>query len=549
MHELFAGEARPVLLVLFGAVGFVLLVACANVASLLLARAAARRREWAVRVALGAGRARILRQVLTENLLLALGGGALGITLAYAGVRALIAFSAADLPRIDQAGLSLPVLLFALGASLLTGVLFGIAPALHAARQDPQQMLMEGARGSPGRVHQRMRSLLVVADVALALVLLAGAGLMLKSIARLLGVHPGFSAEHVLTMELSVFGPLYYGDDGDARVVATYAGIIARVQALPGVQAAGASSMLPLAGDSDRYGIRVQDKPIANPAESPSAYRYGVTPGYLEAMGIPLRRGRLLQPGDTAAAQPVVLVNETFARRIWPGEDPLGKFVQMGEPTRPWRMVVGVVGDVRHAGLDEPEQLQFYAPEAQWMYAASQMTLAVRTELDPLAAAAAVRHAVWSVENNVRISRVAQMRQVIHDSFGQRTFAATLLGLFAAVALLLAALGIYGVMAHIATQRTAEIGIRMALGAQRADVLRLMLGYALRWVAAGALLGVAGALALTRTLQSLLFGVQATDPATLIAVVFAVGLLALFASWAPARRASRVDPMMALRYE
>jgi putative ABC transport system permease protein len=371
LHEQFAGGAERVLFLLLGAVGLVLLIACANVANLTLARAASRKKELAVRAALGASRSRILRQLLAESMLLALIGGALGVLFAVAGTQWLVSLAPGTIPRIEQVRLSPTVLAFAVGVSALTSLLFGLVPAMTASRADLQRDLKEGGRGHVGMTHRGLRDALVVVDVALAMVLLAGAGLMLKSMARVLEVPSGMSPENILTLRLSLFGPEFGGPNGNARVLASFQQITERLSSLPGVKAVGSVSQLPLSGDFDMYGVRFKDKPIANPSDAPSAFRYGVTPGYIEAMGIPLRRGRSINAQDHAGAPPVILINELFASRIWPGEDPTGKFVQVGGPESPWRMVVGVVGNVRHEGLDEPEKMQFYVPEAQWPYADS----------------------------------------------------------------------------------------------------------------------------------------------------------------------------------
>jgi putative ABC transport system permease protein len=381
------------------------------------------------------------------------------------------------------------------------------------------------------------------------MVLLAGAGLMIKSMARLLSVPSGMSPENVLTMKLSLFGPEYSGDDANARVLENFHQMLDRISSLPGVKSAGAVSQLPLSGDFDMYGVHIKDKPVANPEDAPGAFRYGVTPGYLEAIGIPVRRGRTITAQDHEKAQPVVLINELFANRIWPGEDPLGKMVQIGGSKRPWRTVVGVVGDVRHEGLDGPPRLQLYLPEAQWFNPDSDMTLVIRTDANPTAITAATRAAVWSVSPNVRITEVATMDKVIGASVAQRRFPMMMLGLFAAAALFLAALGLYGVMAYAVTQRTPELGVRIALGAQPREVLRLVLRQGLYLVGIGLAVGLLGSLVLRSLIKGLLFNVQASDPATLVSVAVVLVVVALLACWIPARRATKVDPLVALRYE
>jgi len=549
LHEQFAGDSRALLLVLFGAVGCVLLVACANVAGLLLARSVTRQKEIAVRVALGAGRFRIVRQLLTESCLLATMGGVLSMFLAYWSVRALVAIAPMKLPRLEQSGLHPVALAFAAGLTLLTGIVFGLAPALSASRLDLHDTMKDGGRSSKGAPSSRLREALVLADVALALVLLAGAGLMIRSIARLLDVNPGFSTTNILTMELDVFGQQFNGKDSNQQVHANWEQVLHRVRALPGVQAAGMVSQLPLGEDGDMYGMRFKDKPIANPADAPGADRYAVTPGYLETMGIRLIRGRAFTAADNETSQPVVLINDTLAGKIWPGEDPLGKSVHMGEDSRPWFTVVGVVHRVRHEQLNEGDRLQFYVPTRQWFFADSPITLAVRTAQDPLLLASSIRDAVWAANRNTRLARLATMEKVVGNSVKDRRFAMLLLSLFAGVAVLLAGIGLYGLMAFNVAQRTPEIGIRMALGARPWQMLGQVLGRGMRLALLGVALGLVAALALARTLQSLLFEVQPGDPLTLAVVALLLCVVAAAACWIPARRAARVDPLVALRYE
>jgi predicted permease len=549
LHQQFAGKVGPVLLFLFGAVGFVLLIACANVANLMLVRTASRKKELALRVALGASRSRILRQILTENMLLSLAGGGLGVLLAMFGTQWLVSLAPADIPRIEQVGLNPLVLVFALGVSLLTGILFGLLPALAATRTDLQTDLKQGSHRSIGTSDRWLRNGLVVADVALAMVLLAGAGLMMKSMLHLLDVPSGISSANVLTMKLSLFGSEFSGPDGDARVLSTFKQSLEQISSLPGVQSAGVVSQLPLGGDFDMYGLRIKDKPVANPEDGPSAFRYGVTPGYIEAMGIPLRQGRTITAADDEKAQPVLLINEQLATRIWPGENPVGKLIQIGGPERPWRTVVGVVGNTRHEGLDLPEKMQLYVPEAQWFSPDSDMVLAIRTNNNPTALATSAREAIWSVNRNVRITEVATMDKVIGASLAQRRFPMMMLGLFALAALLLATLGLYAVMAYSVTQRTPEIGVRMALGAQPGEVLRLVLRQGMVLAVIGVAAGLVGAFALRSVIVGLLFEVKASDPGTLALVTAVLLVVALLACYFPARRATKVDPLIALRHE
>ncbi|HEU5179459.1 MAG TPA: ABC transporter permease [Candidatus Polarisedimenticolia bacterium] len=549
LAEQFTGPSRTALYVLLGAVGFVLLVACANVANLLLVRSLARGKEFVLRAALGAGRARLARQLVTESLLLAAAGGFLGVLLAAWGTRALLALSPANLPRIEQAGLNAPVLLFTLSATVVTGIFFGVAPALYAARSNAGDSLRQAGRATSGPRQHRLRKILVVMNVALALVLLTGAGLTLNSLVRLLSVDPGFARERVLTMTLSIFGPRYLEDDADKQALATYRSLLERIAAIPGVRAAGMVSQLPLGGNIDRYGVLAQDKPLANPEKAPAADRYAVTPGYLEAMQIPLRRGRTLTEQDSALSGKVVLVNESLAREIWAGEDPIDKLIRVGGPDAPWRRVVGVVGDIHHSGLDDGHRLQFYAPEEQWNFVDYGMSLAVRTAGDPTVAADTVRKAVWSVTPDVLITDVRSIDGVIEASVAHPRFTMILLGFFAATALLLAAMGIYGVASFGVTQRTQEIGTRMALGALPRDVLRLTLGEGMALLLSGVFIGIAGALALTRFLRSLLFEISPTEPSVFLAVALLLCMVGAAACYLPARRATRIDPVTALRYE
>ena len=555
LHEQLVGDVRPALIALLGAVGFVLLIACGNVANLLLGLAAQRRREVAIRAALGGSRARLIRQLLTESVLLALLGGAAGLLLAVWGVDFLVSLAPSNLPRLDQIHLDGQVLAYTLGLCLLTGVIFGMAPALQIFRLDPNESLKEGGRQMGASERRPLRSALVVSGVALALMLLIGSGLMLRSVSRLLAVNPGFDTSHLLTMEVDFSGASYREDvpcaEGPCLTVKNfYQQALERIRALPGVDSAGVVSQLPLGGNFDRYGMHIEGKLSPNPEDDPSADRYGISLGYLHAMRIPVLRGREFTAEDRADTTPVVLISETFTRRVWPNEDPLGKRIQMGGfgPTGgPWRSIAGVVGDVRHQGLDAPSTMQIYLPQSQWLD--SSTILAVRAKGDPGSLAGAVRNAVWSVDKNQPISNVATMDRVIATSMAQRRFAMTLFSIFAGLALVLAAVGLYGVLAHSVSTRTNEIGVRIALGAQGSDILRLVVNQGLFLTALGIAIGLAGAAGLTRFLQSQLFGVAPTDPVTFAAVPALLAAVALLACYVPARRATRVDPMVALRYE
>jgi predicted permease len=543
LKDYLVGDVKQALWALFGSVGFVLLIACVNVANLLLGWAARRQREVAVRAALGAGRARMIRQFLTESVLISLLGGVFGLFLAVGGVGLLQGLRLGNLPRLENVQIDGWAFGFTLGISTLTGLVFGLAPALHASKIDLNEALKEGGKSTAGRERHRLRNLLVVADVALALVLLTGAGLMMKSFVRLLEVKPGFEPAKTLTLGISLWGP----KADDAPAVAFYQQVVDRVQALPDVETAAVVSQLPLGGNLDMYGVHVEGKSSPNPEDDPSADRYSISPGYLRAMRIPLLRGREFNEQDRAGSPLVVFVNESAARQFWPGEDPVGKRLRVGDTKGPWRTVVGVVGDVLHKALDAPHTLQIYLPNAQW--ADSSVLLVVRTSNDPASLASVVRREIAAIEPQAPISDVATMEEIVSASVAQRRFSMLLFGLFAAMAVVLAAVGIYGVISYAVAQRTHEIGIRMALGAGRREALRLVVGEGMRPALLGAALGLAAAFGLTRLLAGLLYGVKPADPATFAIVSVLLIGVALLACYVPARRATRVDPMIALRYE
>ena len=546
LRTVVTGEVRPGLLAVLGAVGFVLLIACANVSGLLLGRSMQREGEFAIRGALGAGRRRVVRQLLTESVVLSALGGAAGVGLAWLGVKGLVALAPATLPRLTRIGIDGRVLGFTAALSLATGLLFGLVPALAASRRDLFTALRPGGRHTGQRSRRLARSVLVAGEVALSLMLLVGAGLLLRSLDRLLAVNPGFAPSGLLTMEVQTTGARYK-DDGPTWDF--FARAQEAVKAVPGVEAAGWTSQLPLGGNWDRYGVQIEGKLLANPEEAPSAERFAVSGEYLQAMRIPLRRGRMIAGTDVANSPPVVLINETLARVGWAGEDPIGKRVQVGGPDRPWRTVVGIVGDVHHTSLDEKQAPQLYLPEIQWQSADGAMVLAARTRGDPATLAPTVRAAIRSVDPTLPILHTATMDQLVSAAAQSRRFAFVIFQVFAAVALLLAAAGIYGVLAGSVTERTREIGIRTALGASRRGVLSLVVRQGLLLTGAGLVLGTAGALALSRLLDRMLFGVGARDPVTFIAVLLVLLVVALAACWAPAWRATRVSPLEALRGE
>jgi putative ABC transport system permease protein len=549
MHENMVGDLKTALLVLLGAVGCVLLIACANVANLLLARAASRQKEISIRTALGASRGRIVRQLLTESLLLSAAGGGLGLLLAMWGVDALVAASPADIPRISEVGLNARVVLFTAGVSVLTGVVFGLAPALQASKADITDALKEGGKGaSDGSRRNRLRSGLVVAEIAVSLVLLVGAGLLAQSFVRLLDVAPGLDPKNLLTMDVVVRGARSRTDEERVRFLESF---LERARAARGVESVAFIDVLPLGGSFEAYNFNVEGRAPFPPGQAPAADRRIVSHNYHQTARVPLLRGRLFSDQDRAGAPPVVLINETFARRIFAGEEPVGRRLVFGAGgTNVVREIVGVVGDVRHAGLEQEAGLEYYLPYAQSPQPA-RVTVVARAAGggDPAALAAPLRAIVREADREAPVYNVRTMEQLLSKSVGRRRFNMMLLGGFAAVALVLAALGIYGVMAYSVTQRTHEIGVRVALGARPRDVLRMIVGHGMLLAALGVGLGLVSALALTRVMRSLLYGVSATDPVTFGGVALVLAAVAFVSCYLPARRATRVDPMVALRYE
>jgi putative ABC transport system permease protein len=548
VREQLVGNVRPALWLLLGAVGFVLLIACANVANLLLARAASREKEIAVRTALGARRSRIVRQLLTESILLAVTGGACGLALAWWGIQALVAISPRDLINLQGIGLNLTVLGWTLGVAVLTGVLFGLVPALEATRVDLNDTLKEGGKSSSGQSARSrgLRGALVVAEVALALVLLAGAGLLVKSFARLRDIDTGFRQENILTFVVPVPVTKY---KEDAQFVNFFRQAEERVRALPGVRSVGVVNYLPLyggLGSATRF--TVEGRPAPPPGEEPGANVRVADSGYFDAIGIPLLRGRNFMDFENAEPRHVVIVSESFAQKYFPGEEVLGKRVdvQMFDKPNPTE-IVGVVGDVRYDSLTDAAGPTVYFPHPELTY--SFMTFVVHTSGDPAELTPAVRREISGLDPDQPVTDVRTMTQVMAETVGRARFSTLLFGLFAGLATLLAAVGIFGVMNYSVTLRTRELGLRMALGAQPARVLMLVLrqGFLLTLVGVG--IGLAVALALTRVMSSLLFGVDATDPATFAAIVPLITVVSLLACYIPARRATRIDPLVALRYE
>jgi putative ABC transport system permease protein len=541
------GYLRPALLTLFGAVLLVLLIACANVGNLLLARSSARQKEIAIRAALGAGRVRLIRQFLTESVLLALAGGAAGLLLALWGTSFVETLGSRVTPLLGGVQIDGRVLVFTAAVSILTGIVFGLAPALHVSKPELNESLKEGGRAAgAGTTRSRLRAALVVSEVAMALVLLVCAGLLIKTMMRLRDVSPGFDPEHVLTMNVVLSSAKR---PQPAEWAAFYEQTVERVESLPGVEAAGLTSVLPLSSNFDGRGIAVEDHPRPR-GEEFNADLYIATPGYLRAMSVPLLEGRALEGRDNKDAPPVALVNETMARELWPHQSPLGrrlKFPGSEKNPQPWRTIVGIVSDVRQYGLDKKAPMQIYLPEAQ--YPTNYMTLVVRSSSDPTKLVGAIRKEIAALDPDQPISDVATMTQLLSDSVALRSFSMLLLITFAGVALVLAAVGIYGVIAYTVTQRTREIGIRMALGASRRDILRLVIGRGMTPALVGVVVGLVAAFAATRLMQTLLYGVSATDPATFVVISLILAAVALVACYLPARRATRVDPMTALRYE
>jgi putative ABC transport system permease protein len=543
------GEVRPALLVLLLAVGAVLLIACANVANLLLARSEARQKELAIRVVLGAGRGRIVRQLLTESLVLSAIGGAAGIALAYTLTRGLIALDPLKIPRVQDIAIDGRVLGFTAAISIVTGILFGIVPAIQASRADLQPVLKEGGRDSRAGTGW-LRRALVVGEVAASVVLVAAALLLARSFARLLDVDRGFNATHVLTLRTSLPATTYADP---ASMVRAYTDIGRRLRESPGILAAGAVTGLPLASTRGDWSVVLEGDATAGRIGRAADWQV-ITPGYFEALGTPLRAGRLFSDADRADTQQVIVVNEAMAKRFWPDVSPIGRRLTMGRNDR-WITVVGIVGDIHHRGLDQLPRPEMYRPHAQFRYgdatapAVTTMTWAMRTTADPLAAIGYARAAVKAVDASLGISDIATMDQVLADSTSDRRLNMLLFTLLGGLALALATVGVYGVVAYSVTQRTHEIGVRMAIGAKPSDVVRMVLGEGGRLAAAGVAVGSAVAIAGARLIRGLLFEISATDPLTFAGV--AIGLLgvALLASYVPARRATRVDPMVALRGE
>ncbi|HYV04237.1 MAG TPA: ABC transporter permease [Blastocatellia bacterium] len=561
LHENTVGNVRPALVVLFGAVGFVLLIACANVANLLLSRAASRQKEIAIRTALGAARIRLIRQLLTESCLLAVMGGSIGLLLALWIIDLMPKVTAVNIPRIQQVHLDGSVLAVTIGLSLLTGIITGLAPALRSSRQTLNQSMGEGTRTSAGLGRRRIGSTLVVAEIALALVLLAGGGLMVRSFVRLVNVDPGFDPHNVLRVDLSLPGQRY-SKPGQQKMF--YEQLLERVKALPGVEDVSATTQTPLSPGDSWSMFSIEGRPEAPGQETNAAMR-SVTVDYFRTLKVPLKKGRFFNEGDARIALPVmrwfdrqpypehyddpqpvpaIIINETFARRFFGDEDPIGK--RMRIIASPWLTIVGVVGDIKHFGLQMPASPEMYLSSLQ--EPSGSMAVMVRTSGDPLTLAAAVREQVIALDENLPVA-ITTMDQIRSDSVGSQRFNTLLLGTFAALALGLAVVGVYGVINYSVAQRTHELGVRIALGAKKKDIFKLVVGQGMVLALSGVAIGLAGALALTRVIAGLLFGVSPTDFVTFAAVSALLAGVALVASYIPARRAMNVDPMVALRCE
>jgi putative ABC transport system permease protein len=550
LHEAMVGDIRGSVLVLLGAVGFVLLIACANVANLLLARAAARESEMAVRSALGAGRGRLVRQLLTESVILSLAGGALGLLLGVWGLAFLVSLKPQGIPRLDAVTVDATVILFTAGIAVITGLLFGMVPALHATRGGLSGSLKEGGRGAvTSRGGARARGTLVIVEMALAVMLLAGAGLLMRSFLRLQSVDPGFNPSQTLSFELSLPDSRY---QADPPRFAFFDRLLPRLRALPGVRSAEAVMALPLSGTNFNISFSVAGRPPVPPAQEPAMEVRVATPGYFSAIGIPLKRGRWFTDDDRDGTPRVTLLTESAAQKYFPNEDPIGKTINLGwgrgaGKGKAGGAVVGIIGDVKEAGLNEPDAPEIYLAYRQWPI--TSMSVVMKTTTPPESLAGAVQQEVHAIDPNLPVSNIGSLEKIISESISQPRFYMLLLGIFASVALLLAAIGIFGVLSYAVSQRTREIGIRMALGAPGRTVVNLIVRQAMVLVVSGVAAGTIAALLVSKTMTTMLFSVTPTDPTTFTAVAAVLVAVALFASYLPARRATRVDPIVALRAE
>ena len=543
-QEDLVGDIRMALRILSVAVALVLLIACANIANLLLARAATRQKDIAIRIGLGASRRRLIQQLLTESLVLSLLGGLVGLLFAYGGLQILTSVGPANIPRLSEVRIDGRVLVFTLAVSLLTGIIFGLKPALQSTNPDINEWLKEGQRGSgSGAGRKRARNWLVVTEVALALILLVGAGLLIKSFLLLWQVEPGFNSHNVLTMTISPSPPKY---NTRRDLAALSQRLVQQLQSAPGVEAAGIVNQLPFSGRNLGLNFTIVGNPPSRPEDTPSANYRLVTPGYLQAMGIPLKRGRDFNEHDTRDSAPVALINETLAKLFFPNQDPIGKQLNIEDQQAP-REVVGIIGNVKQIKLDAEGKSEIYVPFLQFPVPA--MNIVVRTKTDSASMTSAVLQQISQVDPDQPVFQVKTMDQYLTESMAQRRFSTVLLGVFAALALVLAALGVYSVMSYLVSQRTHEIGIRMALGAKQLDILKMVVGQGMWLSFFGIAFGIAAAIFLTRIMTSLLYGISASDPVTYVGISLLLAIVALLACLIPARRALKVDPIIALRYE
>ena len=535
---------RPALLVLLGAVAFLLLIACANIANLMLARGASRQKELAIRAALGASRLRVVRLLLSESLMLSLAGGCLGLLLAVWGTNALVALAPDNIPRLNEVGVDARVFGFTLAVSLVTGIVFGLVPALHAAKPDLNEALKEGLRGSMGSASgKRTRSVLVVVEVALSLVLIIGAGLMIKSFLRLQQMNIGFNPDHVLAVSVSLPSSRY---PEDRQQVAFFQEALERLQSLPGIQSAGATTGLPLTLDIHGSDFRIEGHPEPEAGKEMIINTRSVSPGYFRTLGISLIKGRDFSDRDKSEAPAAAIINDELARIYFPGEDPIGKRISFDD-RQSWISIVGIIGDVKQLGLDSSAKPEVYFPYLQVV--APEMSLVIRTSSNPLSLAAALKSQIQVIDKDLPIDDAKTMQQLLAESSSGRRFNMLLLSVFAAVALVLAIVGIYGVMSYTVARRTHEIGIRVAVGAQPLDVFRMVIGQGMKLAIIGVACGLVGAFGLTRLMTTMLFGVEPTDPATFVSIAVLLTGVTLVACYIPARRATKVDPLVALRYE
>jgi putative ABC transport system permease protein len=548
LHEEIVGNMKPALLILLGAVAFVLLIACANVANLLLARAAARHKEIALRLALGADRRRLTKQLLVESVMLSLFGAGVGLALAFAGLRVLTRFIPADVAHAEMITIDGKVMIFTLLVAVVTGLVFGLAPASQATHFNLNDTLKEGGRDSgAGPRGKRLRSALVIAEVAVSFILLIGAGLLINSFMHLRNLDPGFRADHLLALNVDLSETKY---PDNPRRVAFFDEVVRRVQALPGVRSVAVAGNLPFTYNGDSMPIGVEGVPDPPPDQHPDVVYRAIGPGYFSTMGIPLVRGRDFSEQDNLDTDLAVVVSEKTAKYYWPNADPIGKRLKNGSTTQegPWRTVVGVVKDVRQNDFIAEPKMQMYFTYRQ-LKSLMPNALVVRTAVDPLSLATSVRNAIWAVDKDQTVANVDSMEHIVAGAVARQRFSMLLLAIFAGIALVLAAVGIYGVMSYSVAQQTREIGIRMALGAQRGDVLKMTIKQGLRLVGFGLLIGLVVAFILTRVMASLLFGISATDPITFLTISLVLLAVAMLASYIPSVRAMRVDPMVALRYQ